>query len=162
MIRRHPSTSTGVIFSGTNRNNGGDKDPFPCWQRSIIMINSSNGNIFRITGPLWGEFTSHQWIPPKRSAMRSFDVFFDVCLNKRLTKPSRRRWFKTPSGSLWHHCNDGIDNSPHYIFHKSCSTCIIMPLVPGIILHPEALCCWTHQQPFPMIQLLHGMQSYLS
>ena len=24
---------------------------------------SSNGNIFRVTGPLWGEFTGHQWIP---------------------------------------------------------------------------------------------------
>ena len=24
---------------------------------------STNGNIFRITGPLCGEFTSHQWIP---------------------------------------------------------------------------------------------------
>ena len=23
----------------------------------------SNGNIFHVTGPLWGEFTSHWWIP---------------------------------------------------------------------------------------------------
>ena len=23
----------------------------------------SNGNIFRVTGPLWGEFTGHRWIP---------------------------------------------------------------------------------------------------
>ena len=22
-----------------------------------------NGDIFRVTGPLWGEFTGHQWIP---------------------------------------------------------------------------------------------------
>ena len=27
------------------------------------MMTSSNGNIFRVTGPLWGEFTGHQWIP---------------------------------------------------------------------------------------------------
>ena len=27
------------------------------------MMTSSNGNIFRVTGPLCGEFTSHQWIP---------------------------------------------------------------------------------------------------
>ena len=27
------------------------------------MIRSSNGNIFRVTGPLYGEFTSHRWIP---------------------------------------------------------------------------------------------------
>ena len=27
------------------------------------MVTSLNGNIFRVTGPLWGEFTGHQWIP---------------------------------------------------------------------------------------------------
>ena len=26
-------------------------------------MTSSNGNIFRVTGPLWGEFTSDRWIP---------------------------------------------------------------------------------------------------
>ena len=28
-----------------------------------IMKTSSNGNLFRVTGPLWGEFTGHRWIP---------------------------------------------------------------------------------------------------
>ena len=27
------------------------------------MMMSSNGNIFRVTGPLWGEFTGDWWIP---------------------------------------------------------------------------------------------------
>ena len=27
------------------------------------MVTSSNGNIFRVTDPFWGEFTSHRWIP---------------------------------------------------------------------------------------------------
>ena len=40
---------------------------------------------------------------------RSFDVFFDLRLNKRLCKQSRRWWFETPSSLLWRHCND---NSP--------------------------------------------------
>ena len=31
-----------------------------------LMMTSSNGNIFRVTGPLCGEFTSHQWIPRTR------------------------------------------------------------------------------------------------
>ena len=35
----------------------------------------------------------------------SFDVFFDLRLNKLLSKHSRRRWFETPSRSLWCHCN---------------------------------------------------------
>ena len=28
-----------------------------------IMMTLSNGNIFRVTGPLCGEFTGHRWIP---------------------------------------------------------------------------------------------------
>ena len=36
---------------------------------------------------------------------QSFDVFFDLHLNKRLSKQSRRRWFETPSRSLWRDCN---------------------------------------------------------
>ena len=27
------------------------------------MMTLSNGNIFRVIGPLWGEFTAHRWIP---------------------------------------------------------------------------------------------------
>ena len=33
--------------------------------------------------------------PSQRPAMRRFDVFFDLRLNKRLSKQSRRRWFET-------------------------------------------------------------------
>ena len=35
-----------------------------CWATQPgPMMTSSNGNIFRVTGPLRGEFTGHQWIP---------------------------------------------------------------------------------------------------
>ena len=37
--------------------------------------------------PVTGEF------PSQRPATRSFDVFFDLRLNKRLSNQSRRRWF---------------------------------------------------------------------
>ena len=43
--------------------------------------------------------------PPQRQVTRRFDVFFGMRLNKRLNKQSRRRWFQTPSHSLWRHCN---------------------------------------------------------
>ena len=43
--------------------------------------------------------------PSQRPVTRSFDVFFDLHLNKRLSKQSRRRWFETPSHTLWRHCN---------------------------------------------------------
>ena len=28
-----------------------------------FMMTATNGNIFRVTGPLCGEFTGHLWIP---------------------------------------------------------------------------------------------------
>ena len=43
--------------------------------------------------------------PAQRAVQRSFDVFFDLHLNKRLSKQSKHRWFETPSHSLWRHCN---------------------------------------------------------
>ena len=41
--------------------------------------------------------------PSQRPVTQSFDVFFDLRLNKRLSKQSRRRWFETPSRSFWRH-----------------------------------------------------------
>ena len=35
----------------------------PANNKDIAMMTSSNGNIFRVTGPLCGEFTGHWWIP---------------------------------------------------------------------------------------------------
>ena len=56
--------------------------------------------LFAGNSPVTGGF------PPQRPVTRSFDVFFDLRLNKRLSKQSRRRWFETQLRSLWrHHCN---------------------------------------------------------
>ena len=71
------------------------------------MMTSSNGNIFRVTGPLCGEFTGPGEFPTQRSVTRSFDVFFDLRLNKRLSKQPWGWWFETLSWSLWRHCNEG-------------------------------------------------------
>ena len=49
--------------------------------------------------PVTGEF------PSQRSVTRSFDVFFNLCPNKRLGQQSRGWWFETPSCPLWDHCN---------------------------------------------------------
>ena len=51
-----------------------------------FMMTSSNGNIFRVTGPLCAAFTGPGEIPTQRPVPRSFDVFFDLRLNKRLSK----------------------------------------------------------------------------
>ena len=50
--------------------------------------------------PGTGEF------PSQRPVTRSFDVFFDMCLNKQLSKQSWGWWFETLSRSLWRHCNE--------------------------------------------------------
>ena len=52
--------------------------------------------------PVTGEF------PAQRPVTRSFGVFFDLRLNKRLSKQSWGWWFERPSRSLWRHCNDPI------------------------------------------------------
>ena len=69
------------------------------------MMTSSNGSIFRVTGPLCGEFTGPCAFPAQRPVTRSFDIFFDLRLNKRLSKQSWGWWFETPPWSLWRHCN---------------------------------------------------------
>ena len=70
-----------------------------------FMKTSSNGNIFHVTGLLCGEFTGERWIPPQRPVMQSFDVFFDLPLNRQLNKQWRRWWFETLPCSLWLHCD---------------------------------------------------------
>ena len=50
------------------------------------MVTSSNGYIFHVTGPLWGEPPVTGGFPLHRLVTRSFDVFFNLRLNKRLSK----------------------------------------------------------------------------
>ena len=50
--------------------------------------------------PSPGEFSA------QRPVTRSFDIFFDLHLNKQLSKQSRGWWFETLSGSLRRQCND--------------------------------------------------------
>ena len=44
--------------------------------------------------------------PAQRPVTRSFDVFFDLRLNKRLSKQSWGWWFETLSHPSWRHRND--------------------------------------------------------
>ena len=50
--------------------------------------------------PVPGEF------PAQRPVTQNFDVFFDLRLNKRLSKQSWGWWFQTLSRPLWSHCNE--------------------------------------------------------
>ena len=55
------------------------KDALNPTRKTIQIIwdkmTSSNGNIFRVASPLWGEFTGHREFPSQRPATRSFDFF---------------------------------------------------------------------------------------
>ena len=52
--------------------------------------------------PVTGEF------PTQRPVTWSFGVFFDLRLNKRLSKQSRGWWSETPPRSLWRQCNGDL------------------------------------------------------
>ena len=56
--------------------------------------------------PVTGEF------PAQRPVTRSFDVFFHLHPNKRLSKPSWGWRFETQWRSLWRHCNGFV--TPHF------------------------------------------------
>ena len=43
------------------------------------MMTSSNGNIFRVTGHLCGEFTGHRWIPRTNGQWRGALMFSLIC-----------------------------------------------------------------------------------
>ena len=76
--------------------------------RGPLTVTSSNGNISTLlaicteNSPVTGEF------PSQRPVTRSFDVFFDLCLNNRLSKQWWGWWFETPSCPLWRHCYAGF------------------------------------------------------
>ena len=68
-------------------------------------MTSSNGNISTWLAPCLGSPLVTGEFPSQRLVTQSFVVFFDLLLNKRLSKRWRRRWFERPSCSLWRHCN---------------------------------------------------------
>ena len=71
----------------------------------IKWKHSSNGNICRVTGHLCGELTGHRWIPLQRPVTRSFDVIFDLRLNKRFSLQSWGWWFEALPRPIWRQCN---------------------------------------------------------
>ena len=69
------------------------------WWRHQMETFSALLAICRWNSPVPGEF------PTQRPVTRSFDVFFDLHLNDRLSKQLWGWWFETLSRPLWRHCN---------------------------------------------------------
>ena len=72
----------------------------PTWWRNQMETFSALLDLCEGNPPVTGGFLH------KRPVTRSFEVFLDLRLNKRLNKQSRGRWFETSSRSLWRHCNE--------------------------------------------------------
>ena len=75
-------------------------------KRYLYIESSSNGNILRVNGSCAGNSPVTGVFPSQRPVTRSFNVFFDLRLNKRLSKQSWGWWFETPSRPSWRHCNE--------------------------------------------------------
>ena len=71
---------------------------------TLVMMTSSNGNIFHVTDHLCWEFTSHQWIPSTKASDVELWCFL-WSAPEQLSKHSWGWWFDTPWCSLWRHCN---------------------------------------------------------
>ena len=75
-----------------------DHSKYPWWRDQVETLSALLALCAR-NSPVTGEF------PSKRPVTRSFDVFLDLLMNKRLRKQSWGRGIETPSFSLWRHCN---------------------------------------------------------
>ena len=76
----------------------------PWWHHNMetfsVLLAICGGN-----SPVPGEF------PAQKPVTWSFDVFFDLRLNKWLSKQSWGWWFEMPSRPLWRHRNEICEES---------------------------------------------------
>ena len=77
-----------------------DKICWLSWWRHQMETFSAQLAICAGNSPVPGEF------PAQRQVTRSFDVYFDLRLNKQLSKQSWGWWFETLSRPFWRHRND--------------------------------------------------------
>ena len=73
-------------------------DKYSRWRHQMetfsVLLSLCSGN-----SPVTGKF------PSRRPVTCNFYVFFDLHLNKQLSKQSTCRWFGMPSCSLWRYCD---------------------------------------------------------
>ena len=98
MASQITSNSTFVQKFVHDNTKGNIKVPHSWWRHQMETFSALLA-ICAGNSPVPGEF------PAQRPVTRSFDVFFDLRLNKRLIKQSRGWWFETSSWSLWRQRN---------------------------------------------------------
>ena len=72
---------------------------------STNMMTSSNDIFSALLAICEGNSSVTSESPAQRPVTRSFDVFFDLRLNKRLSKQSGGWWYETLTPPLWRHRN---------------------------------------------------------
>ena len=98
-ISNHHTVSSETTYDDTSRNS---YYASPWWRHhmetfsALLFLGAGNS-------PVSGEF------PAERPVTRSCGVFFDLRLNKQLSKQSWGWWLETPWRSLWRHCNDAYN-----------------------------------------------------
>ena len=81
----------------------------------FIMMTSLSRNIFRVIGPLCGEFTRHRLMPSTKASDAELWCFLWSAPNERLSKLSWGWWFETLWRPLWRHCNVGCESIVHQV-----------------------------------------------
>ena len=99
---KQSTTKTRCLFHGTYNIYKHIHQLYISWWRHQMETFSALLAIRAGNSPVPGDF------PTQRPVTRSFDVFFDLRLNKRLSKQSGGWWFEMPSRPLWRHCNVSI------------------------------------------------------
>ena len=111
MIKSHKNSSRSRAHAKCNRMTFQRVGIFalkPTWWRHQMETFYALRALCAGNSPVNGEF------PSQRPVARSFDDFFDLCMNKRLSQQSWGWWFEARSRSLWRHCN-GSQISPFVI-----------------------------------------------
>ena len=109
---------------------------------SVNMMTSSNGNIFRVTGHLCGEFTGPQWFPRTKASDAEVWFFLWSASESTVEKQWWGWWFATQSFPLWRlyngHCNDTQLCNHEQI---CCKTCLGVLLVRSNCAHKNTSQC---------------------
>ena len=95
-------------------------------KQPVFMMTSSNGTFSALLAICaWNSRVPSEF-SAQRPMTRSFGVFFNLRLNKRLSKQSWCWRFKTPLRPLWRHCNER---------HVSQTWIILIPASMNIYIH---------------------------
>ena len=105
-------------------------DPFIYMMTSSMESFSALLAICAGNSPVPGEF------PTQRPVTRSFGVFFDLRLNKQLSKPSWGWWFETLSRPFWRHRYD-LDITGTWELRNNINTFNPTVLVQGVLFSFE-------------------------